>query len=211
MNTKVQPIAVVSLEWDVVDLIDSIGVHQLIGFFDSSPGCDTREFRHLGSDEDWARVRAEIPELRVALAIDQPVLRHRLYEHYCGSAAIVSLQSPAAHVSGRATLGPGCIVQRGATVMPYARVGMACKLNVNSTVHHEAVIGPFSTLAPGSQVLGNVTVGERVYVGAGAIIRQHCRVGDDAVVGAGAVVVADVPQGAVVVGVPAHRMARPTQ
>jgi sugar O-acyltransferase (sialic acid O-acetyltransferase NeuD family) len=211
MSTHGQPIAVVSLEWDVVDLIESTGAHQMIGFFDASPACDTREFRYLGNDENWTQVLAEMPELRIALAIDYPVLRERLYSHYRGSAAIVNLQSPYAYVSSRASLGHGCIVQRGVTVMPYARVGVACKLNVNSTVHHDAVIGRFSTLSPGSQILGNVTVGERVYIGAGAIIHQRCRVGDGALVGAGAVVVADVPPGAVVVGVPAKRTLRLTQ
>jgi sugar O-acyltransferase (sialic acid O-acetyltransferase NeuD family) len=210
MSAQEQPIAVVSLEWDVVDLIESTGAHQLIGFFDASPACDTREFRYLGNDESWTQVVAEMPELRIALAIDDPARRVHLYGHY-GSAAIVNLQSPYAYVSSRASLGHGCIVQRGVTVMPYARVGVACKLNVNCTVHHEAVIGRCSTLAPGSQILGNVTVGERVYIGAGAIIRQRCRVGDGAVVGAGAVVAADVPPGAVVVGVPAKRTLRLTQ
>lgn len=207
MSVQEQPIAVVSLEWDAVDLIESTGAHQMIGFFDASPECDTREFRYLGNDENWEQVRTEMPKLRIALAIDDPVLRERLYSHY-GSAAIVNLQSPYAYVSNRASIGHGCIVQRGVTVMPYAQVGTACKLNVSCTVHHEAVIGQFSTLAPGSQILGNVTVGERVYIGAGTIIRQHCRVGDGALVGAGAVVVEDVPPGAVVVGVPAKRRLR---
>ena len=210
MSTQRQPIAVVSLAWDVVDLIESTGAHQLIGFFDASPACDTREFRYLGNDESWTQVRAEMPELRIALAIDDPVLSERLYSHY-GTEAIVNLQSPHAYVSSRASLGHGCIVQRGVTVMPYAQVGVACRLNLNCAVHHDAVIGRFSTLAPGSQILGNVIVGERVYIGAGAIIRQRCRVGDGALVGAGAVVVADVPPGAVVVGVPAKRTLRLTQ
>jgi sugar O-acyltransferase (sialic acid O-acetyltransferase NeuD family) len=209
MSAACRPIAVVGLEWDVVDLIESIGAHRLIGFFDASAQSDTREFRYLGSDEDWIKVLAELPDLQVALAIDNPALRARLYEYY-GSAAMVTLQSPRAYISGRASLGHGAIVQRGVTVMPYAQVGVACKLNVNCTIHHEAVIGPYSTLAPGSQILGKVTVGERVYVGAGAIVRQRCRVGDGALVGAGAVVVADVPPGAVVVGVPANRTLRQT-
>jgi serine O-acetyltransferase len=47
-------------------------------------------------------------------------------------------------------------------------------------------IGAYTRIGTGSKVLGNVTVGER------------------AVIGAGAVVIADVPEAATVVGVPAR-------
>lgn len=207
MTTLKPPIAIVSLEWDVVDLIESIGAYRILGFFDASPECVTRDFRYLGTDDAWSRIRAEVPDLKIALAIDHPDARKRLFDHY-GSAAIVGLQSPHAHVTGRASVGHGSIVQRGVTVMPHAQLEAGCKLNVNCTVHHEARIGAFTTLAPGSQILGNVTIGERVYVGAGAVIRQRCRIGDGAVIGAGAVVVADVPANATVVGVPAKRRLR---
>jgi sugar O-acyltransferase (sialic acid O-acetyltransferase NeuD family) len=204
MNGDRAPIAIVSLEWDAVDLVESLCAYRMIGFFDACSTCNTRDFRYLGTDDCWPAVLAEIPDLRIALAIDSPVVRKRLFDHY-GKSAIVSLQSPHAHVSGSASVGHGSLVQRGVTVMPHAHLGTGCKLNVNATVHHEARIGAFTTLAPGSQILGNVEIGDEVYVGAGAIIRQRRRIGAGAIVGAGAVVVEDVPPGATVVGVPAKR------
>lgn len=199
-----EPIAIVSAEWDVVDLIDSCPEFTIAGFFETSSVCSIGEYRYLGPDESWEKVAAEIAGLKVVLAIDAPPARERIFKHY-GKEAVVTLLSPHAYVSRRATVGAGSVIQRGVTVMPRARVGTACKLNVNATVHHDAVVGSYSTLAPGSQILGTVTVEEKVYVGAGAIIRQHCRIGTGAVIGAGAVVVRDVPPYAVVVGVPAAR------
>jgi sugar O-acyltransferase (sialic acid O-acetyltransferase NeuD family) len=204
---KRQPIAIVSLEWDVVDLIETCGGFSIIGFFEKSAAADTGEFRLLGPDEAWSGVRKEISDLKIALAIDAPEARSRLFAHY-GSDATAPLRSPHSHVSPRSSVGHGTIVQRGAIVMPRARIGTACKLNVNATVHHDAQIGDFSTLAPGSQVLGGAVLGERVYLGAGAIVRQHCSIGSGAFIGAGAVVVADIPPGALVVGVPAKRRLR---
>lgn len=201
------PVAIVSLEWDVVDLVESAGQYRMHGFFDPSAEGETGEFAHLGPDANWAAARAQLPDLRVALAPDDPHLKARLFDHY-GADAIVTLQSPAAYVSARAAVGHGAIVQRGVTIMPNARIGRAVKINVNATIHHDARVGDFSTLAPGAQVLGNVQVGALVYVGAGAVIRQRCRVGDGAFIGAGAVVVRDVPAGATVVGVPASRRLR---
>ena len=45
MDTPKPPIAIVSLEWDIVALIESIDVHRILGFFDASPACDARDFR----------------------------------------------------------------------------------------------------------------------------------------------------------------------
>lgn len=49
----------------------------------------------------------------------------------------------------------------------------------------------------------HVDIGEDVWIGSGVIILPGVSIGDGAVVGAGAVVTADVPENAIVVGVPA--------
>jgi sugar O-acyltransferase (sialic acid O-acetyltransferase NeuD family) len=197
-------IAIVGLEWDVVDLAESCDDVNVVGFIDPNPAAAVHDLRNLGPDDNWDQIRARSPWLRVALAMDDPRLRARLYDRYEPS-SVVSLISPLAHVSHRAAVGPSTILQRNVVVMPYARLGRCCKVNVGAVIHHEAVLGDFVTIAPRASILGRVVIEDRAYVGAGAIIRQRCRVGSDAVVGAGAVVVEDVPPGATVVGVPAKR------
>src|SRR5678810_604700 len=100
MSTPKPPIAIVSLEWDVVDLVESIGAHRILGFFDASPECATRDFRYLGTDDAWPGILAEVPDLKIALAIDHPDARQRLFDHY-GRAALhngaVSNRSSAGH------------------------------------------------------------------------------------------------------------------
>lgn len=49
-----------------------------------------------------------------------------------------------------------------------------------------------------------VRIGSRAFVGTGATILRNVSIGENAIVGAGAVVVADVPDNAVAVGVPAR-------
>lgn len=49
-----------------------------------------------------------------------------------------------------------------------------------------------------------VVIGKRVWVGVGVTILAGVQIGDDAVIGAGSLVRGDVPEGAVVAGVPAR-------
>lgn len=201
--TARQDIAIVSLEWDVIDLIESIGGYAIRGYFDSNASAATAEFPCLGPDDQFSAVARQYPGLKVAVCLDSPRAKPKLLAHY--GDAVTGLRSAEAYVSPRATVGHGCVLQRGVKVMANVRLGRVCKLNVNAAVHHDVTVGDFCTLAPGSLLLGEVTVGDGVYVGAGAIVRQRVRIGAGAFIGAGAVVVRDIPEGATVVGVPADR------
>ena len=83
----------------------------------------------------------------------------------------------------------GCIVVHGATV-----IGDDCMLRHGVTLGNTGVDDP----------LGAPTIGDRVQLGAGAKILGRIRVGNDVIVGANAVVIHDVPDFAVVGGVPAR-------
>lgn len=205
MNGSKQRVAMVSLDWDLVDLIEQIPELDLVGVFDRADSSNLRGLEVLGSDEDWPRIKEENPDLKIILAIDPPQLRTRLYEHY-GAESIIQLISPQSYISARALMGASTMVQRGVTIMPHAFLGTSCKIHINATIHHESKIGDFCTIAPGAQILGNVEIGAGSYIGAGAIIRQRIRIGAGSKVGAGAVVVKDVTAGQTVVGTPADRI-----
>ena len=81
-------------------------------------------------------------------------------------------------------------------------VGEGALVNTKAAVHHDVKIGNYSELSPGVIVLGGSEVGKFSSVGSGAIILPNLKIGSNAVIGAGSVIVKDVPDKAVVVGVP---------
>lgn len=198
-------IVIVSADSEIVELARDAGF-DVLGFFDPKQLDDCLKAKRLGDDSDWHEMFSQNQNLRVALAVDIPETRRKLWSHY-GPQNIETLISKHAIVSASAKLGAGILVQHGCKVMATASVGDGCKINVNATIHHGCSVGNFCTIAPGAQLLGNVSVEEEVYIGSGAIILPRRKVGRGAVVGAGAVVSNDVAAGVTVVGIPAkeHR------
>jgi UDP-2-acetamido-3-amino-2,3-dideoxy-glucuronate N-acetyltransferase len=124
-------------------------------------------------------------------------------------------------------LGRGCIVGRGAYVGPGVLVGDHVKLQNYALVYEPArledgvFIGPAVVLTndtyprstdpsgrlkrPEDWIADGVVVREGASVGARAVVLAGCVIGRWALVAAGAVVTSDVPDFALVAGVPARR------
>jgi serine O-acetyltransferase len=106
----------------------------------------------------------------------------------------------------------------GVTISVSAKIGRRLVIEHSGAivVHGNSVIGDDCIIRQGVTI-GNRRldrpgdaphIGNRVNIGAGAKILGAVRVGDDADIGANAVVIADVPAGAVAVGVPARIILR---
>lgn len=102
------------------------------------------------------------------------------------------------HLSADARIGPGLYIGHwgGIWVAPGAVLGRECNLSQGVTIG----VG-------GTARRGTPEIGDRVWMGPGATASGPIRVGDGAVIGANSLVVADVPENAVVVGVPARVVA----
>jgi len=110
---------------------------------------------------------------------------------------------PSAVILPGTTIGAGTIVSAGVLVGSNAILGEHVLLNRGAAVGHHTQIADVVTLQPRANVAGLVRIGYRAYVGMGAIVTERRRVGAGAVVAAGAVVIEDVPDHALVAGVPA--------
>lgn len=86
------------------------------------------------------------------------------------------------------------MIDMGAVLGGRATVGKRCHIGAGTVL--AGVIEPASATP--------VIIEDDVFIGANAVVIEGVRVGQGAVVAAGSIVIADVPAGAVVAGVPAR-------
>jgi sugar O-acyltransferase (sialic acid O-acetyltransferase NeuD family) len=100
-------------------------------------------------------------------------------------------------------IGAGSIITPGVIMTCQVQLGKHVIVNLGSRIGHDVIIGDFTTLSPGAEIMGCAALGEQVYVGVNATVIDHVKVGKGAVIAAGAVVTKNVPEMALVAGVPA--------
>jgi sugar O-acyltransferase (sialic acid O-acetyltransferase NeuD family) len=147
-------------------------------------------------------VKAELPALSmpVIIAVGSNRIRKRIASEIPNSFGTAI--HPKANLSGRCKIEEGTVVMAGATVNSDTRIGKHCIINTNASIDHDCVIADFVHISPGVSLAGNVAVGEGTQVGIGSSVIPGIKIGKWATIGAGAAVIADVPDHAVVVGVP---------
>lgn len=99
-----------------------------------------------------------------------------------------------------AKIGRRLVIDHGMGVV----IGETAELGDDVYIYHQVTLGGTSSLA-GKR---HPTVGNKVIIGAGAKVLGAILIGDNARIGANAVVVAPVPAGATVVGIPARAVDR---
>lgn len=115
---------------------------------------------------------------------------------------LACLVHPDAHLDPSSSAGRGTILARGSMVCPNGRIGENVIINSRALVEHDAEIGDHVHIGPDATLAGKVKVGEGSFCGLRSVVRDGIEIGSWCTIGAGAVVVADVPDGATVIGNP---------
>ena len=194
----------------VIEAIRAAAVGEVVGLIDPAPAAPRLlGVPVLGGDEMLTRLRSEGIAAAV-VALGNNALRERI-GHLLRELefAVLCVVHPAALISPSASLGDGAVIMAAAVVGTETVIGRLAIVNTGAVVDHDNRIGIAAHVGPACGLSGNVHVGHRAQIGVGSAVRPGIRIGADAIVGAGAAVVADVPDGGLVGGVPARALRRP--
>ena len=117
---------------------------------------------------------------------------------------------PGAIIRDEVEIGEGAVIMMGAILNIGTAVGEGTMIDMGAVLGGRAIVGRHSHIGAGTVLAGvvepasatPVVVEDDVLIGANAVVLEGVHIGKGAVIAAGCVVVSDVPENAVVAGVP---------
>lgn len=187
--------------------------NRLLGVIDSapcSPATQGWQVPYLGDDAALsAHHPHEVRLLNGVGSIADTTRRGTLFQRCRAQGYIFqTVCHPTAWVADGVELGEGAQIMAGATVQAGVRLGHNVLINTRAVVEHDCQIQEHVHIASGAILCGDVKIGKGTHVGAGATVIQAIHIGENTCIGAGSVVVHNLPNGIMVVGVPAREMCK---
>jgi sugar O-acyltransferase (sialic acid O-acetyltransferase NeuD family) len=185
----------------------------LIGCTDKALGISERSIdegvtlRILGDDDILPQLADQYPGLHAVLALGPDLMdvRARLIRRLdLEKIPSITVVHQSAIVAPLAKLGEGTVVRGGAVVSAGSQIGRFGLVNLGASIDLDANLATNVYVGQGAQISSHVQVGDNVVIEMGASINSRVTIGEGARVTGGAFVNTDVPDHAVVVGVPAR-------
>jgi sugar O-acyltransferase (sialic acid O-acetyltransferase NeuD family) len=186
---------------------------EIAGFIDDDQtqmGCEYNGIPVLGSASMLSNLRKEGVN-RAIVSIGSNKIRGQIADQLVDSGfELINAIHPTAIISKHVHIGQGVIIGSGVNLYVNAVIGNNVFIGPGVIVSHDSIVGDNVLLSVGSVIGARVDIDQHAFVGAGATVmppgwgkNARLRIAQRACVGVGAVVIKNVPQNAVVAGVPA--------
>lgn len=181
---------------------------EIVGFLDDDPkfiGGSVRGVPVLGG----ISMMATIKQTHGVEAVYCPLGNNKLRVKFLSMAKEYGLQTPnyihpSVIISPNVTIGNGVYILLGTSIMPHTVIKDYVMISMNVSPAHHNVLDEGVFLSTGCNFGASIHAHQYVYCGiASTIMTGLHELGEDCLIGAGAVVIKDVPEKAVMAGVPA--------
>jgi sugar O-acyltransferase (sialic acid O-acetyltransferase NeuD family) len=118
--------------------------------------------------------------------------------------SIPSFIHPQTIIHPSVKIGKAVYILPGTNIMPLTNIGNFTMISMGVNIAHHNKIDEGCFFSQGSNIGASIHIGHFAYIGISAILMTGIQeIGKNALIGAGAVVIKDVPENAVMAGVPA--------
>lgn len=184
------------------ELFDLISGYEVVCFIDDDPSKESFGGLAVVRSEELEGLKAQGISATACEIADSKFrldLRDRLQKIEIEYLTVIH---PTAFVSPSATIGKGCFIKAGAVVETNTIINDCCIIDNGVVIPHHNHIEEGCHLAPGVSLGSGIVIGQSCIVGIGASIATGVRIGGNVIIGVGTSVVNDVPDNAIVQGVP---------
>ena len=180
----------------VIDTLESEKKYSIQKIVDDNPKSDSLYSYTI----EKLNTSHNLKEKKCIISIGDNYIREKIASRL-NTNYVMTIHSSAV-VSKFAKIGEGTQIMATAVVNPEVVIGKHCIINTGAIIEHDCVLGDYVHVSPNATLGGNVIVGELTQIGISATIIQSITIGKNVMIGAGAVIIENVPDNAVVVGVP---------
>lgn len=190
-----------------LDYLSDAGI-EIIGFVDDDPKFEGQLVRGvpvLGTIPDLGKLKEQYQ----VEAVYCPIGNNKLRVSFLEKAKEIGLKTPSfvhpsAIIAKSVEMGEGVYILIGVHIMPYTKLDDYVMISMNALICHHSHLCKGTFVSNGVNFGASLTAKPYSYIGMGATVMTGVReIGENCLIGAGAVVIKDVPDNAIMAGVPA--------